>query len=313
MPFDEQAQGVYAIAVTPFRADGGVDTASVDRVTDFYLSCGVTGLTILGIMGEAPKLDAEESLALVKQVVGRAGRIPVVVGVSAPGFAAMRGLARGAMDRGAAGVMIAPPAHLRADEQIVGYYRNAVEAIGSDVPFVIQDYPLTLQVVMAPSVLRQIVQEHRSCVMIKHEDWPGLEKISTLRRFEQEGSMRHVSILCGNGALFLDFEVERGADGAMTGYAFPDMLVELVRLAKAGERDAAHDLFDAHLPLIRYEQQSGVGLGVRKYVLQRRGAIACDAQRQPAIGLGAAAKAEVEYLLARLARVDRRAGLAQAS
>ena len=150
------------------------------------------GLTILGIMGEAPKLEAHESLQLVEDVVARAGGKPVIVGVSAPGFAAMRGLARGAMDRGAAGVMIAPPNTLRTDDQIVGYYRNAVEAIGTDVPFVVQDYPLTLQVVMTPAVIRQIVQEHPSCVMLKHEDWPGLEKISALRRLEAEGSLRHV-------------------------------------------------------------------------------------------------------------------------
>jgi 4-hydroxy-tetrahydrodipicolinate synthase len=301
------AQGVYAIAVTPFQPDGGVDRDSVARMTDFYLRCGVDGLTILGIMGEAPKLEAHESLQLVEDVVARAGGKPVIVGVSAPGFAAMRGLARGAMDRGAAGVMIAPPNTLRTDEQIVGYYRNAVEAIGTDVPFVVQDYPLTLQVVMTPAVIRQIVQEHPSCVMLKHEDWPGLEKISALRRLEAEGSLRHVSILCGNGGLFLDFEMERGADGAMTGYAFPDMLVDVVKLSKAGQREEAHDVFDAHLPLVRYEQQQGVGLAVRKYVLQRRGAIASDAQRKPAAALTAKARAEVDYLLARLARHDSRA------
>ncbi len=124
--------------------------------------------------------------------------------------------------------------------------------------------------------------------------------------------MRPLSILCGNGGLFLDFEMERGADGAMTGYAFPDMLVDVVRLSKAGRRDEAHDLFDAHLPLIRYEQQPGVGLAVRKYVLMRRGILACDAQRKP----GAArsrptARAEVEYLLARVAPIDRRAAKAR--
>ena len=121
--------------------------------------------------------------------------------------------------------------------------------------------------------------------------------------------MREISILCGNGGLFLDFEMERGADGAMTGYAFPDMLADVVRLQKAGERDAAHDLFDAHLPLLRYEQQQGVGLAVRKYVMMRRGMIASDAQRKPGAGLTAAAKAEVEYLLGRVAKVDPRARL----
>ena len=63
------------------------------------------------------------------------------------------------------------------------------------------------------------------------------------------------------------------------------MLVDVVRHAKAGQRSEAHDLFDAHLPLLRYEQQPVVGLAVRKYVMMRRGAIASDAQRAPAAAL----------------------------
>src|ERR1700734_3046485 len=306
MKLDHTANGVYAIAATPFKPDGAVDAESVDRMTDFYLSCGVTGLTILGIMGEAPKLDPAEALAISNQVVRRA-KVPVIAGVSAPGFAAMRSLARGAMDGGAAGVMIAPPPSLRTDDQIVNYYAQAVAAIGTDIPFVIQDYPLLLSVVMTPKVIQRIVNDNPSCVMLKHEDWPGLEKISALRKFQSDGTLRPISILTGNGGLFLDFEMERGADGAMTGYAFPDMLVDLVKLAQSGQRDTAHDLFDAHLPLIRYEQQQGVGLAVRKYVLQKRGAIASDAQRAPSAALPAKARAEVDFLLERLARVDRRA------
>ena len=145
----------------------------------------------------------------------------------------------------------------------------------------LQDYPLTLTVVFTPAVIRKIVMDSPSCVMLKHEDWPGLEKISTLRGFQKDGSLRPLSILTGNGGLFLDFEMERGADGAMTGYAFPELLIDVVRLSKEGQRDAAHDLFDAHLPLIRYEQQPGAGLAVRKYVLQKRGVIASSAQRKP--------------------------------
>jgi 4-hydroxy-tetrahydrodipicolinate synthase len=305
---DNNVRGVYVIAPTPFHEDGRMDERSTDRMTDFFVGCGATGITVLGQMGEAPKLEQQEAIALASRVIRRAS-VPVIAGVSAPGFAAMRSLSRAVMDAGAAGVMIAPPPSLKTDDQIVTYYRQAAEAIGSDVPFVIQDHPLTFDVVMAPAVIRRIVTENPSCMMLKHEDWPGLDKISTLRGFEQDGSMRHVSILCGNGALFLDFEVERGADGAMTGYCFPDMLVDVVRLAAAGQRDLAHDLFDAHLPLIRYEQQPGVGLAVRKYVLMCRGVLASEAQRNPGAVLSARARDEVDYLLSRMARRDERTRL----
>ncbi|HEY2256022.1 MAG TPA: dihydrodipicolinate synthase family protein [Variovorax sp.] len=310
MKFDSNARGVYPIAPTPFLDDGRIDTASIDRLTDFYLSCGCTGITVLGQLGEAPKLEHAEAVAVATQMIRRAAGLPVIVGVSAPGFAAMRALAHDVMAQGAAGVMIAPPNTLRTDDQIVGYYRQAAQAIGADVPFVLQDYPLTFSVQMTPGVIRRIVQEIPSCAMLKHEDWPGLEKISALREFEAAGSMRRIPILCGNNGLFLDYEMERGADGANTGYAFPDMLCDVVRLSQEGRREEAHDLFDAHLPLLRYEQQPGVGLSVRKYVLMRRGLMSSAAQRRPAAPFSKPAQAEVDHLLRRLGRHDPRARLA---
>ena len=310
MHLTPDAAGTFAIAPTPFHDDGRIDAASIDRLTDFYRDAGCNGITVLGILGEAPKLDGQEAVDVATRFIRRAKEMQIIVGVSAPGFAAMRSLARSVMDAGAAGVMIAPPPHLRTDDQITTYFKQAVEAIGADIPWVLQDYPLTLSVVMTPQVIRKIVTDNPSCVMLKHEDWPGLEKITALRGFQKDGSLRPLSILTGNGGMFLDFEMDRGADGAMTGYAFPDMLVDVVRLSKAGQRDAAHDLFDAHLPLIRYEQQQGVGLAVRKYVMKRRGMIASDAQRKPGSALTATARDEVDYLLSRLARRDKRADLA---
>ena len=307
MKLTSTASGVIVIAPTPFMPDGAIDTSSIDRMTDFFVASGVTGITVLGQLGEAPKLEHAESVDIVQRVIKRAGALPVVVGVSAPGFAAMRALTLDVMHAGAAGVMIAPPNTLRTDDQIATYYTQASEAIGADVPFVIQDYPLTFSVQMTPGVIRRIVMENAACVMLKHEDWPGLDKISTLRSYQRDGSMRHISILCGNNALFLDFEMERGANGANTGYCFPDMLVDVVRLSKEGKRDEAHDLFDAHLPLIRYEQQPGPGLAVRKYVMMKRGILSHDTLRKPGAALSVVAKSEVDYLLSRVARVDARA------
>ena len=300
MRLDAHAHGVFVIAVTPFHDDGALDLAGIDRLTDFYLERGVTGLTVLGMMGEAPKLTAAESAAVTERFLARVdGRVPVVVGVSAPGFAAMGELAHRVMDMGASGVMIAPQPSLRTDDQIVGYYANAAAAIGAATPFVLQDYPLTTTVQITPAVIRRIVEANPNCVMLKHEDWPGLAKISALRGFEADGSMRHISILTGNGGLFLDFEMARGADGAMTGFAFPEMMVEVVAAHARGDTARAHDVFDAYLPLARYEQQPGLGLTVRKYVLAKRGAIGSAALRAPGAKLSAADVADVELLLAR--------------
>ena len=293
-----EARGVFVISVTPFREDGSLDLDSLDRVTDFYLGAGADGLTILGMMGEAPKLTQAESLLVIDRVIARAGAKPVVVGVSAPGLAALAELGQEAMARGAAGVMVAPPMSLRTDAQILGYYRQACGFLGADVPVVLQDFPLATTVQISDELLGRLIDDLPQIVMLKHEDWPGLAKISRLRAAEAKGR-RRISVLCGNGGVFLPEEVARGADGAMTGFGFPEMLVQVTELASKGQMDRAQDLFDAYLPLVRYEQQPGVGLAVRKHVLAKRGAIACDAQRQPGAVLDPVARAEVDRLLDR--------------
>jgi len=296
----ETAKGVYVIAVTPFRADGAIDLTSTDSMVEFYLGAGATGLTVLGIMGEAPKLTPEESALIVKRILDRvAGRVPVVVGVSAPGFAQVQTLTAKVMDEGAAGVMIAPPGNLRTDDQIVGYYQQAADFIG-DTPFVLQDFPLATGVQISVSTIARIIENVPTCVCLKHEDWPGLEKISALRK---PGTLnRRISILCGNGGVFLPEEMGRGADGAMTGFAYPEMMVSVVENHARGDFERAHDLFDAYLPLARFEQQPGLGLAVRKYVLAKRGVIADPAMRRPGVPLSATGQAEVGRLMARQER-----------
>jgi 4-hydroxy-tetrahydrodipicolinate synthase len=137
--------------------------------------------------------------------------------------------------------------------------------------------------------------------MLKHEDWPGLSKISALRAASEKGE-RRISILVGNGGMFLPEELGRGADGAMTGFAYPEMMVDVWKAYAAGDVERAHDLFDAYLPLARYEQQPGLGLTIRKYTLAKRGAIASGALRKPGPKLSNSDIADIERLIARQTR-----------
>ena len=293
---NETSQGVFTIAVTPFLPNGALDFDSIDSMVDAYVERGATGLTILGMMGEAGKLSAEESIAVVERVVARAS-VPVVVGVSAPGFAAMSALTKAAMDTGAAGVMVAPPSSLRTDAQILGYYHSAAEALG-DVPFVLQDFPLATGVQMSTDVILKIVADCPSCVMLKHEDWPGLEKISALRAASDQGA-RRISILCGNGGLYLLEEMLRGADGAMTGFGYPEMMAQVIAAFQGGEIDRARDIFDAYMPMVRYEAQPGMGLAIRKHTLAQKGVIAHPTLRKPGGTLTPSTVAEVDELARR--------------
>ncbi|WP_321894762.1 dihydrodipicolinate synthase family protein [Paraburkholderia heleia] len=301
---DESAKGVYVLAVTPFTDDGTLDPASTDRMVDFYLEVGATGLTILGILGEATKLTALESRTFVKRVLERvAGRVPVVVGASAPGFAPMRELASDVMDMGASGVMVAPASTLRTDEQIVAYFDMVTATLGESCPWVLQDHPTSTGVQMSTSVVLRIMKNSPTCVMLKHEDSPGLAKLSAIRAASENGDVRRVSILTGNGGgLFLPEELSRGADGAMTGFAYPEMMIGVCTAHASGDVERAHDIFDAYLPLARYEQQSNIGLAVRKYLMARRGVIASPALRRPGPRLSSADVADVERLVTRQTR-----------
>ncbi|MEN3295048.1 MAG: 4-hydroxy-tetrahydrodipicolinate synthase [Burkholderiales bacterium] len=298
---DASVKGVYLIAVTPFADDGSLDLASTDRMVDFYLDCGVTGLTILGIMGEATKLTAEESRIFVKQVLKRVNdRVPVVVGASSPGFAPMRELTQAVMDMGASGVMVAPPSTVRTDDQIVAYFDMVNETLGSDVPWVLQDHPVSTGVQMSTPVILRVLKNSPACVMLKHEDIPGLAKLSAIRAASGRGDVKRVSILCGNGGgLFLPEELSRGADGAMTGFAYPEMMVDVCKAHAAGDIEKAHDIFDAYLPLARYEQQPNIGLAVRKHIMLKRGVIASEMVRKPGPKLSAADIADIARLTER--------------
>jgi len=293
--FDETASGLYIISVTPFLEDGTLDLPGVDRLVDFYLAQGVSGIVILSMMGESQKLTTAETHAFVRAMCARVnGAVPVIVGVPNSGFVAMKELTDVAMEAGASGVMVAPIGSLRSDQQIVDYFHMVAETLGP-VPFVLQDFPLATGVQIPVSVLLRLARELPTFKVIKHEDWPGLNKITSLRTSGE----RQVSILVGNGGMYLPEELDRGANGAMTGFAFPQMMVQVCRLHAEGRRQEAYDMFDAYLPLVRYEQQPGIGLSVRKHVMHKAGILASDMLRKPGRRLNAQEVAEIEWLIQR--------------
>ena len=300
---DASARGVWIISATPFADNGDLDLESTDRMVDYYLGCGVDGLTILGIMGEANKLSQEESIRFTDRVVRRVGgRVPVVVGASQPGHRLAGDLTRAVMDLGAGGIMLSPPQGLRTEDQVYGYYESFIGEIGTAVPIVLQDYPPASQVYMSVATINRLIADFPSIAVFKHEDCPGLRKLSRLRADEASGVRRRTSILTANGGLYLMQEMRRGADGCMTGFGVPEMLVEVCRLVFAGDLEGAEDLFDAYLPLVRHEQQPGFGLAVRKELLRRGGVIATARTRAPGPALDATDRAELDTLLARLER-----------
>ena len=291
MPF----AGVFSVLPTPFTASGEVDRSSLSRVIDLFIGDGINGVTALGVTSEVARLtDAERDEVLSAVLESVAGRIPVVAGTTADGLRTCIEYSRRAKQAGAAALMISPPRMLKINSDAVArHYAEVAAAV--DLPIIVQDYPPISGYAMEPALLARICRDVPLARTIKLEDPPTPFKTS--RILEQTKGL-DVAIFGGLGGVFLLEELLAGAAGAMTGFAFPDILVRIVTLFREGHVDEAADLFYRKVPLMRFEFQEGIGMAIRKEVLRRRGAIAHAGIRPPGGTLDDATRAALDRVMA---------------
>ncbi len=164
---DESASGVFIISATPFTDDGSLDLESARCLADFYIEKGVSGITILGMMGEAQKLSPLESEQFLTCILTHInGRVPVIVGVSNAGTDNLVYLAKLSMDKGAAGVMIAPVPGLGTEQKIYNYYNKVFSAL-DDIPVCYQDYPFATRSEISVPLFNRLVSDFDQLVMLK--------------------------------------------------------------------------------------------------------------------------------------------------
>ncbi len=288
-------EGVYSIIPTAFTDSGDFDPTSQHHVVDLFMRSGVNGLTALGVTGEVARLEEHERAAVLQNVLDRVGgRVPVVAGTSAEGTRTCISYSRQAKQLGASAVMVSPPRMPKLNSAaVVNHYKALADAV--DLPIVVQDYPPITGFAMEPALLARIATEIPSARTIKLEDPPTPFKTA---RILEASAGTSVQIFGGLGGVFLLEELIAGATGAMTGFAFPEILVRIMKHWRAGEHDAASDVFYRAVPLMRFEFQEGIGMAIRKEVLRRRGALASAATRAPAGGLDAPTKQSLDRVLA---------------
>jgi len=289
--------GVYHIMATPFTDGGTLDVEGLPRLVERALETGIAGFTVLGIAGEAHRLTDDERRQVVESVVKETrGRVPVAVGVSAPGTHLAAALARMARDAGAQALMLAPPNGVKNLDAVRAYYHEVAAA--TTLPVVLQDEPVTTQVTMPAPFIASLTDEVAVIQAVKLEEPPTLPKITRLRAL----FTRQVAIFGGLGGCYFFEELSRGADGAMTGFPYPEALRAIRDAFVAGRRDDARKLFYRWLPLIRYESQPGstpgTSIAIRKEILRRRGWITSSCARPPAPALDAGTLDELSELLA---------------
>jgi 4-hydroxy-tetrahydrodipicolinate synthase len=288
-------EGVYSVLPTPFHDDGSLDMDSIRRVVDLFIACGVNGLTALGVTGEVARLtEAEREIVLTTVTAHVNGRVKVVAGTTAEGLQTCIDYTRRAKDAGASAVMISPPRMAKLNsESVVRHFAAVAEAV--DIEIVVQDYPPISGFAMEPALLARIAREIPRARTIKLEDPPTPFKTSRILEASKEIPVR---IFGGLGGVFLLEELLAGATGAMTGFAFPEILVEIVSAFRAGDVDRAAEVFYRNVPIMRFEFQEGIGMAIRKEVLRRRGALTSAAIRAPGARLDAATIAALDRVMA---------------
>jgi 4-hydroxy-tetrahydrodipicolinate synthase len=273
-----QLEGVYSVLPTPFTASGDLDDGSLRQVIDLFIEAGVNGVTALGVTGEVARLTDDERRHVLEVVVKHVnGRIGVVAGTTAEGTRTCIAHSRHAHETGATAVMVSPPRMPKLNSDAVVRHFEALAA-AVDIEIVVQDYPPISGFAMEPWLLARIAKEIPRARTIKLEDPPTPFKTS---RILQACGDVPVRIFGGLGGVFLLEELLAGATGAMTGFAYPEILVRIVALYRARNVEEAADLFYKSVPLMRFEFQEGIGMAIRKEVLHRRGALASAATRAP--------------------------------
>lgn len=292
-------KGVYNITPTPFQPGGELDLESLRRLTRFMIDLQVDGLTILGVLGEADKLtDAERDSVIATVVEAAGGRVPICVGTTHAGTDGCIAFSRQAQRLGAQAIMVAPPKLARSsDAALFRHYLAVAEAV--DIPIVIQDHPASSGVFMSVEFLATIGERAAHCRYVKLEDEPTPPKITEILK-ASPGTV----VLGGLGGIMFIEELARGAAGTMTGFAFPEILVDIYRRHRAGDHDGACAVFDRIASLIRFENQPRINLPLRKHVYKLRGAISSDRARMPAFPVDEGTVRELHALLARLGLLE---------
>lgn len=291
--------GIHFMLPTPFTPDGEVDTGPFSRLLDCAAASGCTGVVCLGVMGEAHRLADDERIRVLEAVIAAAGdRLTVTVGVSSQAHRLVADRTREAQDRGATAVMVAPPRMAKPNEAVLYAYYEAVQSV-TRIPIVVQDFPAESGVFMTPAFMARLNAELPDAKYLKLEDAPTPPKLTQVLNLTGD----KMGIFGGLGGSFLFEELRRGGIGTMTGFAYPEVLVALQRLISAGDIDAARKLFYDWVPYIRYENQPGIGLSIRKHAMMKRGLLDNAAVRPPTPAIDDPTRDELYDILAVLPQV----------
>lgn len=259
------ARGVYAALVTPRRhnsieADTGMLLDYLDRV----VQAGVNGLVLFGSTGEFVHFDVEERVRVTGLAIKRS-RVPVWVNASHSSLAGALALAEGAINSGAAGLLLMPPYFYQyPDEQISEFYLQFLELLGDKVPIYLYNLPACTNSLSRPVLQRLLSGGLFAGIKDSGGDWTMFEYLQTLR------AAHPFQLLVGSDSLSLR-ALQTGASGVVSGIAavLPELLVSLDRAVSAGDHARAERLNERLNEFLSYVEKFPATVAIRQAAVAR--------------------------------------------
>lgn len=236
--------GLTVALVTPYRADGSIDFAEVDRLVDWHVEQGTDCLAPAGTTGESPTLDHEEHRQLIARVVRRAaGRIRTMPGTGSNSTREAVDLTKFAQDAGADGVlMVAPYYNKPTQDGYLAHFEHIANQ--TSVPIVLYNIPGRTGSNMEPPTINRL-GEHPNIVAVK-------EATGSMDQASQILAGSKLTVLSGDDSLTLPL-MALGGSGivSVVGNIVPRDIQSVVRSFQAGNLAAAQQAHYRLFPLCR--------------------------------------------------------------
>jgi 4-hydroxy-tetrahydrodipicolinate synthase len=275
---DPTIDGIVPVIATPFRAsDESIDLEALAREVDFAATLDVSAICLPAYGSEFYKLSEAERRQVVEAAVRAArGRVPVMAQSNHPAARLAAEVARRNADAGADMISFAVPRTFGLpSDDLLDYCRTVCAAV--DRPVLIQDFNPGGPTI-GPEFCARLRDLCPNFAYVKLEEPLMGAKVEAIRRATDDA----VGVLEGWGGMYLLDLIPSGIRGCIPGLGVADLLARVWRLGRAGQAEAALDVFESVLPQIVFGLQSmELFLHLEKRLLVERGVLADPTVRRP--------------------------------
>ena len=252
-------RGLGIALITPFRAEGSIDLAALDRLVEYQIKGGADFLCIMGTTAETPTLSREEKRLLKERLVERvAGRVPLLMGCGGNNTTAVIDELRTEDWTGIDGVLSVCPYYNKPSQE--GLYQHfAAIAKASPVPVVLYNVPGRTGVNMTAETTLRLARDFENVVAIK-EASGNITQMDDIIKNKPQG----FDVISGDDGITFPL-ITLGAVGVISviGNALPAEFSRMVRLALRGEYNTSLSIHHKFTELFKLLFVDGNPAGVK--------------------------------------------------